>query len=72
MRSPLLSLEDAETAASEGKEQASLTLIESKLQAMWLHLDHEIFRKQNWESLKHFRSKYDNEYAQSETILDQA
>jgi len=37
---------------------------------MWLHLEHEIFRKQNWESLKHFRSKYDNEFAQSETILD--
>ena len=37
---------------------------------MYLHLEHESFRKQNWESLKHFRSKYDNEFAQSETILD--
>ena len=37
---------------------------------MWLHLEHEMFRKQNWEALKHFRSKYDNEFAQSETILD--
>jgi len=33
-------------------------------------LEHEIFRKQNWESLKHFRSKYDNEFSQSESIMD--
>ena len=72
MRSPFLALEEADAAVSEGKDSGSITLIESKLQAMWLHLDHEIFRKQNWESLKHFRSKYDNEYAQSETVLDQS
>ena len=37
---------------------------------MWLSLEHEMFRMQNWESLKHFRSKYDNEYHLSESILD--
>lgn len=63
MRSPFLGLEEADAAVTEGKDSQSITLIESKLQTMWLHLDHEIFRKQNWESLKHFRSKYDNEYA---------
>jgi len=44
--------------------------MEAQLQNMWLNLEHEIFRKQNWEQLKHFRSKYDNEYQQSESILD--
>ena len=44
--------------------------MEAQLQNMWLSLEHEMFRKQNWESLKHFRSKYDNEYQLSESILD--
>lgn len=33
-------------------------------------IEQEAFRIQNWESLKHFRSKYDNEYHLSTTILD--
>jgi hypothetical protein len=35
-------------------------------------IEQEAFRIQNWESLKHFRSKYDNEYHLSATILDPA
>jgi hypothetical protein len=34
-----------------------------------LSLDHEQYRKDNWEHLKQFRSKYDNEYMLSESIL---
>lgn len=41
-------------------EQENLSQFDLQLQNMWLSLEHEIFRKQNWESLKHFRSKYDN------------
>ena len=36
---------------------------------MWI--DHETFRKEQWETLKNFRSKYDTEFYQSESILDQ-
>ena len=32
-------------------------------------IDHEAFRRDNWEPLKHFRSKYDSEYPLSESIL---
>lgn len=32
-------------------------------------LDHENYRKDYWEPLKHFRSKYDAEFPISETIL---
>ena len=67
MRQPLLNIDDS--TVNEGKEE-SLSQIEAKMQGIWLHLEHEMFRKQNWESLKHFRSKYDNEFAQSETIMD--
>lgn len=31
--------------------------------------DHEQFRKDNWEHFKQFRSKYDNEFILSESIL---
>ncbi len=68
MKLPLLDTADASSSTSSF--EMSLPQIEAKLQAMWLYLDHEQFRKQNWEALKHFRSKYDNEFAQSETILD--
>ena len=68
MRLPLL--DQGEDQPTEANKELTLPQIEAKLQTVWLHLEHEIFRKQNWESLKHFRSKYDNEFAQSETILD--
>lgn len=35
-------------------------------------IDHELYRRENWEALKQFRSKYDNEYVLSESILDPA
>lgn len=34
-------------------------------------IDQEVFRQENWESLKQFRSKYDNEYHLSSSIMDQ-
>lgn len=33
-------------------------------------IDHEVFRLENWESLKHFRSKYDGDHHRSASILD--
>lgn len=33
-------------------------------------IEFETYRKDNWEHLKHFRSKFDNEYILSETIMD--
>jgi hypothetical protein len=32
-------------------------------------IDHENYRRENWEPLKHFRSKYDSDYFQSSSIL---
>ena len=32
-------------------------------------IDHENYRREEWEPLKHFRSKYDSEYPVSESIL---
>lgn len=32
-------------------------------------IDHENYRRDHWESLKHFRSKYDSEYPLSLSIL---
>lgn len=32
-------------------------------------LDHESYRKDQWEHLKHFRTKYDNEHIQTEGIF---
>ena len=67
MKSPLLEIQEDD--AKDAKEP-TLAQIEAKIQNIWLQLEHEIFRKQNWESLKHFRSKYDNEFALSESIVD--
>ena len=53
----------------DAKEE-TLAEIEADMFNRWLQCEHEIFRKQNWESLKHFRSKYDNEFLLSESILD--
>lgn len=36
-----------------------------------VQVDHETFRREQWEGLKNFRSKYDSEFQQSESILDQ-
>lgn len=33
-----------------------------------LVIEQESYRKEQWEHLKHFRSKYDNEYPQTETV----
>ena len=32
-------------------------------------MDFEQYRKDNWEHLKHFRTKYDNEYVLSDSIM---
>ena len=53
-------------------EQENLSQFDLQLQNMWLSLEHEIFRKQNWEPLKHFRSKYDNQCQLSESIYEES
>jgi len=35
-------------------------------------IDHEVFRMENWEQLKHFRSKTVPDYYLSESIKDPA
>lgn len=66
LKVPLLGLENENPDAKE----ESLAQIEADMLNKWLWCEHEIFRKQNWESLKHFRSKYDNEFLLSESIMD--
>lgn len=34
-----------------------------------LFIEQETYRREQWEHLKHFRGKFDNEYPQTETIL---
>jgi hypothetical protein len=35
-------------------------------------IDHENYRREHWEALKHFRSKYDSEFPLSDSILTPA
>ena len=34
-----------------------------------MEIDHENYRREQWEQLKQLRSKYDNEYILSESIM---
>lgn len=54
---------------TEGKEGLNLQQLEEVLVRDQFIIDHENYRKDNWEPLKHFRSKYDAEYPVSQTIL---
>ncbi len=54
--------ENANTKKTEGKDGLNLQQLEEILVRDQFILDHENFRKDNWEPLKHFRSKYDAEY----------
>lgn len=58
-----------EPAKNDSKDAMNLQQLEEALVREQLIIDHESYRKQHWEPLKHFRSKYDSEYPLSETIL---
>jgi hypothetical protein len=68
LRAPLL---NQETNLNADKEQ-SMAQIEEQLMSTSLVLDHSQFRKDTWEPLKHFRSKYDSEHCLSESVPDAA
>lgn len=61
-------LED-EAAPEKKENEAGLTQLEEQMARDQLIIDHESFRRERWEPLKQFRSKYDNEYALSLSIL---
>ena len=61
-------LED-EQPIKEVKPEDNLQLLEEQIARDQLIIDHENFRRETWEPLKHFRSKYDNEYPLSLSIL---
>ena len=54
---------------TEGKEGLNLQQLEEMQVKDQFLLDHENYRKDLWEPLKHFRSKYDAEFPMSDTIL---
>jgi hypothetical protein len=53
----------------DSKEQTK-SQIEATVFNKQMIIDHETYRRNNWESLKQFRSKYDQEYVLSESIMD--
>jgi hypothetical protein len=54
---------------TEGKDGLSLQQLEEQLVQTQFIIDHENYRREQWEPLKHFRSKYDAEFPMSESIL---
>lgn len=59
---------DMETKNPDAKEMTGPQIEEAHVREQML-VDHEQYRKENWDHLKNFRSKYDNEYILSESIL---
>lgn len=66
MKIPLL---DQEKKDIDSKE-LTIPQLEAEQLMKQLKLEHEQFRKDNWETLKGFRSRYDNEFHQSLNIWD--
>jgi hypothetical protein len=58
MKMPLLK-QDNENVDS--KEMTRFQ-IEGQVMAQQMQVDHETFRREQWENLKNFRSKYDTEF----------
>lgn len=54
---------------TEGKDGMTLQQLEENLVRESFLIEHETYRKDTWEPLKHFRSKYDAEFPISESIL---
>lgn len=65
MKPPLLELESDTKSSEKTRPQ-----IEAEIFVKQIQIEHETFRIQNWQNLKHFRSKYDNEYHLSVSIMD--
>jgi hypothetical protein len=60
-----------QTSNVDSKE-LTLPQIEEQLLNRGIQLEHALFRKENWEQLKHFRSKFDGAHALSESVPDNA
>jgi hypothetical protein len=67
MKMPLLKQENQNIDTKE----LTRAQVDAQVMMQQLQVDHETFRKDQWEQLKNFRSKYDTEYHQSESVLDQ-
>lgn len=57
--------------ADLNSKELTRSQLEAQIFNKQIIIDQEVFRQENWESLKHFRSKYDNEYHLSSSIMDQ-
>lgn len=66
LKIPLLKQENEDIDSKE----LTRPQIEAQLMSAQIEVDHESFRKERWEMQKNFRSKYDNEFHQTESILD--
>jgi hypothetical protein len=70
---PFLQLDPgANVKKTEGKDGLTLQELDESLVKQQFLIEHESYRKDQWEPLKHFRSKYDAEYPISESILSAA
>lgn len=65
---PLLESDTSAGASAERKE-LNLQQLEEAIMKEQFIIDHETYRRDHWEALKHFRSKYDSEYPLSESIM---
>jgi hypothetical protein len=59
---------DQEKVNVDSKE-LTLSQIEEQIMRLQQLIDFESYRREQWEHLKQFRSKYDNEYILSESIM---
>jgi hypothetical protein len=59
---------DQEKVNVDSKE-LTLSQIEEHIMRLQQLIDFESYRREQWEHLKQFRSKYDNEYILSESIM---
>ena len=70
---PFLQLDPgANVKKTEGKDGLTMQELDESLVKQQFLIEHESFRKDQWEPLKHFRSKYDAEFPISESILTAA
>jgi hypothetical protein len=66
MKIPFL---DLESKNIDSKEMTQAQIEEAYVREQ-IRVDHEQYRKDHWEHLKQFRSKYDSEFILSESIMN--
>lgn len=68
-KAPFLDLQSS-LVQGAGKKELTRPQLEQRIYGLQVVLDQETFRTENWESLRYFRSKYDNEHALSASICN--